>query len=207
MKKSLFLLLLILIVGCTVVTLLINRESINTHSWNISNLEIVEVSGTCKRIGFEDAVHLEASIKGSANRISEKKLRDMEQDIFTLTGNGATYYQFDGCFSFSEIDELQGRLTTLIVCVASSDPYIYTIRDPITEVSCPYDNVNWTQLDSVGIVDTDKISARLSAMGYITVSDGDALYPERLSNTVIPVFTFSIKEVVGGDLHDIDMTA
>lgn len=189
-KKSHF--LLILILGCTVGILSINRESIDTHSWDISNLEIVEGSGTCKQIGFEDAVYLEAKIKGSTNRMSEKKLRDMEHDIFTITGNGVTYYQFDGCFSFSEIDELQGRLTTLIVCVANPDPYIYTIREPITEVSCPYDNVSWTQLDSVGIVDTDEISARLSAMGYITVSDGDALYPERLSNTVIPVFTFSI---------------
>ncbi|WP_312280474.1 hypothetical protein [Oscillibacter sp.] len=193
MKKHRSLLLLIIVGSLAVLVLFSKTGNAVTRKWNISHLEMENDSGYCEIISFEDAVCLKTKLNSSNNELAEKELRDLESEIFNSTGSNVSYYQFTGAFTFPEINEIKGELTTLIVVVDHLTPYIYEIDQPITEISCTQSNVRWTQMSSSSNIGTDQTSARLAATGYLTVSDGDASAPDRLSNTVYPVFTFLLE--------------
>ncbi|WP_312939915.1 hypothetical protein [Oscillibacter sp.] len=192
--RRLLLLILLIIVGSLAFLALSSKTgNADTRGWNISNLEMENDSGFCEIISFEDAVSLKTKLNSSDNESAEKELRDLESEIFNSTGNSVNYYQFTGAFTFPEIKEIKGELTTLIVVVDHQTPYIHEIDSPITEISCTQSNVRWTQMSSSSNIDTNQTSARLAATGYLNVSDGDASAPDRLSNTVYPVFTFLLE--------------
>ncbi|WP_294857308.1 hypothetical protein [uncultured Oscillibacter sp.] len=196
MKKHrrLLLLILLIIVGSLAFLMLFSKPgNAGTRGWNISDLEMKNDSGYCEIISFEDAVRLKTKLNSSNNELAEKELRDLESGIFNLTGSNVSYYQFTGAFTFPEIKEITGELTTLIVVVDDQTPYIYEINQPITEISCAQSNVRWTQMSSSSNIGTDQTSARLAATGYLTISDGDVSAPDRLSNTIYPLFTFLLK--------------
>lgn len=190
MKKHRRLLLLVIVGTLAILVLFSKPGNAGTRGWNISGLEMENDSGYCEIISFEDAVRLKTKLNSSNNELAEKELRDLESEIFNLTGSNVSYYQFTGAFTFPEIKEIKGELTTLIVVVDHQPRYIYEINQPITEISCAQSNVRWTQMSSSSNIGTDQTSARLAATGYLTISDGDVSAPDRLSNTVYPVFTF-----------------
>jgi len=181
MKKHrrLLLLILLIIVGSLAVLVLSSKtENADTCGWNISDLEIENDSGYCEIISFEDAVRLKTKLNSSDNEFAEKELRNLEIEIFESTGSNVNYYQFTGAFTFPEIKEITGELTTLIVVVDHQPRYIYEINQPITEISCAQNDVQWTQMSSSSNIGTDQTSARLAATGYLTISDGDASAPD-----------------------------
>ena len=83
------------------------------------------------------------------------------------------------------IEDLQGKITTLIVVVDDTQPYIYDVRVPVTEVESKQ-NLQWTQLDASASINAEKKSARVAAMGYVTIEAGSD--SEKDSNTLYPEF-------------------
>lgn len=164
------------------------------HSWDISNLELETTSQVLESISFEDAVHLEMQLSESGDsRIAEENLRNLENDLFEETGKPIKFYQFIGTFSVKGSDEVQGTLTTLIVAVDDSVPYIIAVRDPLTAVLCEYEDVTWTHMSSYNAISSDKRSVRVAAVGYIAWSTGDRKNPEQLSNTLYPTYNVQLR--------------
>lgn len=161
-------------------------------AWDISNLEIDTTSQVCEPISFEDAVHLEAKVSAILDRYAEENLKEIEKEIGEMTESEVSYYQFIGSFSFSEIPELQGTLTTLFIVVNDPEPYIYEARDPLSEVLSDQSNVEWTHMDSSTTINEDGRSARVAAMGYLAVTHGEQSSQDTLSNTIFPAFTVSL---------------
>lgn len=141
MKKHRCLLLLIIVGTLAILVLFSKTVNAGTRKWNISDLEMENDSGYCEIISFEDAVRLKTKLNSSNNELAEKELRDLESEIFNLTGSNVSYYQFTGAFAFPEIKEIKGELTTLIVVVDHQPRYIYEVDQLITEISCAQSNV------------------------------------------------------------------
>ena len=134
---------------------------------------------------FETAIKLEAKVTASIDRYAEENLKGLEDEVLKETGKGIQYYQFTGTFSVEGIEDLQGKITTLIVVVDDTQPYIYDVRVPVTEVESKQ-NLQWTQLDASASINAEKKSARVAAMGYVTIEAGSD--SEKDSNTLYPEF-------------------
>lgn len=157
---------------------------------DISSLEIKNTSQVCEPIDLEAAIKLEAKVTASIDRYAEENLKELEDEVLKETGKGVQYYQFTGTFSVEGIEDLQGKLTTLIVVVDDDTrPYIYDVRVPVSEVEGEQD-LQWTQLDASASIDAEKKSARVAAMGYVTIEAGSD--SEKDSNTLYPEFMVSL---------------
>lgn len=156
---------------------------------DISSLEIKNTSQVCEPIDLETAIKLEAKVTASIDRYAEENLKELEDEVLKETGKGIQYYQFTGTFSVEGIEDLQGNLTTLIVVVDDTQPYIYDVRVPVTEIDSKQ-NLQWTQLDASASIDAEKTSARVAAMGYVTAAAGSD--SEKDSNTLYPEFMVSL---------------
>ena len=152
---------------------------------DISSLEIKNTSQVCEPIDFETAIKLEAKVTASIDRYAEENLKGLEDEVLKETGKGIQYYQFTGTLSVEGIEDLQGKITTLIVVVDDTQPYIYDVRVPVTEVESKQ-NLQWTQLDASASINAEKKSARVAAMGYVTIEAGSD--SEKDSNTLYPEF-------------------
>lgn len=156
---------------------------------DISALEIKNTSQVCEPIDFETAIKLEAKVTASIDRYAEENLKELADEVLKETGKGVQYYRFTGTFPVEGIEDLQGKLTTLIVVVDDTQPYIYDVRVPVTEVESKQ-NLQWTQLDASASIDAEKRSARVAAMGYVTIEAGSD--SEKDSNTLYPEFVVSL---------------
>lgn len=156
---------------------------------DISSLEIKNTSQACEPIDLETAIKLEAKVTASIDRYAEENLKELEDEVLKETGKGVQYYQFTGTFSVEGIEDLQGKITTLVVVVDDTQPYIYDVRVPVSEVEGEQ-NLQWTQLDASASIGAEKTSARVAAMGYVTAAAGSD--SEKDSNTLYPEFMVSL---------------
>lgn len=179
--------------GLVVIVIIISFINIHKHSWEISNLEMQSNSEVWKKLNFDEAVHLDLELCESGNYpIVEENLKKLANEIIKKTGNEILYYQFIGSFSIKGDEQVRGILSTLVLVVNDDIPYIYTVRNPMTKVWCERGDITWTHLSSYNVVDTNGVTVRLGAAGYISMAMKNERHPEQLSNTLYPTYIVSI---------------
>lgn len=180
-RKTLQILSCVLL-GAMIISVLRFCGTKGDNTKDISDLQIGDLSQTCDSIDFEDAVELETTLSETIDKYAEESLRKIENEIHEQTGEDATYWKFIGTFPVNGIDGIYGKLTALII---TAEDHIYEIRTPITEIN-EIQTMRWTQMDVSTFINEDGKSARLAAMGYITmITDSQS---EIDSNTLYPAF-------------------
>lgn len=159
---------------------------------DLSNIQIETVSAELEPIGFDDAVQLDAEVTDTLDRYTEDGLRELEAEILAQAdpGSEVVYYRITGTFSSPDLPDLRGTLTSLVIAVDGAAPYIYEVRVPLTQVLCDQPALRWTQMDTSAAIETDKVSARIAGMGYLTMENEDGSAQD--SNTIYPAFTVSL---------------
>lgn len=183
-KKTLRILSCVLLAAIIISVLIFCRNK-EENAKDISDLQIGDLFQTCDSIDFEDAVELETTLSETIDKYAEENLRKIENKIREQTGEDVAYWRFIGTFPVNGIDGIYGKLTALII---TAEDHIYEIRTPITEIN-ETQTIRWTQMDVSTSINEDGKSARLAAMGYITMItytqseiDSNTLYPAFVVN-------------------------
>ena len=192
MKWTSRILALLLMVGLSLGSLWMGGGNMSRWPRDITNLAIENGAVDCENIEFEEAVRLRARLTGSLEPFAEEELRALEDELSASTGGEADYYRYSGAFAITGLEDVTGTLTTLIVVAGGEKPSIYAADPPAVELQTKKSGLHWTHMDAAAI-DVYQTSVWLGAMGYVIIPGKSDYAPDNLSNTLRPVFTFSLE--------------
>lgn len=181
----LFLLSCIMLLG-----IVLWKVTAHQHHWDLSNLEMEVTGWNLEPISREDALALDSELSVVDQKNLSWDLKLLEEDALAETGKPVTYYRFTGSFSFTGEENVEGTVTTLVMVSQTEKPYFYAIRNPQANVVCKHGDVTWTQMSSHSDIPLwNPRSARIEVKGYLAVPTGNPKSPEKLSETLHPVYT------------------